>query len=641
MRRWGLTLTTLLAGALVPAHADYIRITYNLSAGKNNVAGGGLGGIGGGAGLGGFQGAGGGAPPGVPGIRPPGGGGIGGFKGGGGAPGMPPGGPPGAPPGARGPTGPSKLLNLIDDDDKALRASLVVEYSLSNKRLRLFDQQRQLQEFPVIVHKWGRTGLTTTTDLKVEVIPADGEKLPTVEQRLKARRKELLNDPKNPEKILELAEWTLTHGRNDDFAKLMEELAQVKPDDPAVKAFQEVQKNLSLKVKGPDGSAVWKDRLGNYKVRHKDHYTILFNSASADSPEVDRYFALLEDNYRSFFYWFALKGKVLTPPSYPLLVVLVSTPDEFQVQRKVFDDLPVMGDGFYAKRDNLIVISAQRLDEAYAALQAATKDIWAEGWDKELLLQGKGKSGRLPQDVVKNQMLALLLKGLQEESMRATASSEGSRQLAVATGLLPRTVAVPEWIQFGLASFFETPAGAFWPGTGAPHWKYLPRFQRWEEQKQLDPSMDALRAVVTDRYFRQAGGTPEHEFVSRFLRLANVGGTQQALMTKAHTMSWSLVYFLAQKRFDGLMRYFEELNKQPRDVELDEETLMACFARALDLVDASNPNQPNPNKLAALAKEWYQYIHYTPLEVKEALDDGAKKPSKRPGRPNPRDKGAK
>jgi hypothetical protein len=668
MRRWGLALTVVLGGALVPAHAEYIRITYNLGvakgAGQGGAAGlggaGGLGGIPGGAGaggaggLGGFVGRGGGAGGGFMGV-----GGAGGFKGfgGGGPPGAPGfgirgGGPPGA--GAPPARGPADLLDFTDDDT-ALKASLVLEYSISKKRLRLFDQTRIPQEFPVMIHKWGRTGLTATPDFKLEFLPppGEGEKLPTVEKRFKDRRKEMLNDPKNPEKLQELAEWALTHGltvkemdnngkvvHDNEFAKVMEELAQVKPEDPAVKAFKKVQADLDRRVKPNDEASKWKERLGNYKVYSSRHYTILYNSPTTEPPEVVRYATFFEDNYRNFFYWFAMKGKALTTPGHAMLVVLVNTPEEFQIQHHVFDDLPMMGDGFYAKRDALLMVSAVRLDEPYAALLTSTKDLWSNGWDRTDLLNGKGRGGHLPQDVIKNQMLALLLKGMQEESMLATASSEGTRQLAVATGLLPRNVAVPEWIQFGLGSFFETPTGAFWAGTGAPHWKYLPRFQRWEEtkSKELDPPSDALRHVVTDGYFHQAGVPPEEELVSRFIRLDHLktGATPKGL-TKAHTMSWALTYFLAQKKFDGLLRYFDELNQLPRDLELDEETLMGCFARAFDLADAANPNKPESTKFANFAKEWYQFIHYTPLEVKEALDDGQKKPGKRkPGAKDPK-----
>src|SRR5262249_4243964 len=160
-------------------------------------------------------------------------------------------------------------------------------------------------------------------------------------------------------------------------------------------------------------------------------------------------------------------------------------------------------------------------------------------------------------------------------------------QLASSTGLLPRNVEVPRWIQFGLGSYFETPKGAYWPGIGAPSWRYLVRWKLGEEAKTLEQHPeDALRTVVTARYFRHASAPTDQN-----LRLPR-------------TMSWSLTYFLAERKTEGLMRYFEELNNMPRDIEFDDGALLACFGRALDLMDLSSPNQVDSGKLGRLANEW-------------------------------------
>ncbi len=86
-------------------------------------------------------------------------------------------------------------------------------------------------------------------------------------------------------------------------------------------------------------------------------------------------------------------------------------------------------------------------------------------------------------------------------------------------------------------------------------------------------------------------------------------------------MAWSLTYFLAEKKTDGLFRYFAELNNMPRDLEFDDAALLACFGRAFDLMDSASPTQVNPGKLSKLANEWYQFIHYTNLEASEAYND--------------------
>src|SRR5207244_97163 len=102
------------------------------------------------------------------------------------------------------------------------------------------------------------------------------------------------------------------------------------------------------------------------------------------------------------------------------------------------------------------------------------------------------------------QTLVLVEKAAQTEAERATISHAATRQLLFATGLLPRHVDVPEWIQYGLSSFFETPAGAFYPGVGLPSWTNLLKFKYYNAKKRLRPSGDVLLRVVADKYFRTA-----------------------------------------------------------------------------------------------------------------------------------------
>ena len=46
--------------------------------------------------------------------------------------------------------------------------------------------------------------------------------------------------------------------------------------------------------------------------------------------------------------------------------------------------------------------------------------------------------------------------------------------------------------------------------------------------------------------------------------------------------AWALTYFLAQQKLTGLQAYFKELSKMPRDIDLDDKALIACFARAMN-----------------------------------------------------------
>ena len=49
-------------------------------------------------------------------------------------------------------------------------------------------------------------------------------------------------------------------------------------------------------------------------------------------------------------------------------------------------------------------------------------------------------------------------------------------------------------------------------------------------------------------------------------------------------MAWSLTYFLAHRKLGndrfGLIRYYRELARMPRDLEFDGDSLVLLFARA-------------------------------------------------------------
>src|SRR5205814_2459073 len=130
------------------------------------------------------------------------------------------------------------------------------------------------------------------------------------------------------------------------------------------------------------------------------------------------------------------------------------------------------------------------------------------------------------------------LKALEEDAEVAAVSHEGTRQLIAASKLLPRTVAAPEWVEFGMASLFETPKGAAWPAVGRPsstlddQYSYLAKFKQLAKAKKKELPVDALKSVVTDGYFHQAARAAKDK--------------QKSALIKARTLSWSLTYFLSQ-----------------------------------------------------------------------------------------------
>jgi hypothetical protein len=466
-----------------------------------------------------------------------------------------------------------------------------------------------LDRFLKFQHQWGKTGLYNAGDIQWRKFD-----VPPVDARYKAR-KEVLKE-KTPENLRELARWVLNNGKVDEFPKIMDDLASVDPDDSAVVAYKKVKTDMDRKITKDDPAAYyWQNKLGNYKVKLDSdkypHYVLLYPSSSAksDAPEVENRLKRLEENYRAFFYWFALKGKALPVPDQRLVAILVDKPEEYQDYRKAFDNIVSADDGFYARRENLVFFSATPLDEGYDALDKSMKDLWQGKWKRSALIDGSYTKGVDPQadavTIVRNQVKTLLLQALESESELAAVSHDGTLQLASVTGLVPRAVSAPEWVQFGTGSFFETPKGAWWQGTGAPSHLYLKKFKDWEKNKKLDtPAETTLKKVITDEYFREA-------------RKLN----QDAAWMKARTMTWALTYYLAEQHLDKLVDYYQQLGNLPRDMEFDEEILTGCFARAFKLGDKDNPNQPRSEALKGLAKDWYDYMSQVQLENGQALKE--------------------
>src|SRR5205807_595207 len=112
---------------------------------------------------------------------------------------------------------------------------------------------------------------------------------------------------------------------------------------------------------------------------------------------------------------------------------------------------------------------------------------------------------------------------------------------------------------------------------------------------------ETLRKVVTDGYLRDAARSKD-----------------PAVERKAHAATWALTYFLMQTRPDGVLRYYKELSKQPRDVELDADTLLGCFARAFDLVDSGK--NVDARKVDDLGNQWDQFMKDTKFEFEDEVN---------------------
>ncbi|MFN4261155.1 MAG: DUF1570 domain-containing protein [Gemmataceae bacterium] len=459
-------------------------------------------------------------------------------------------------------------------------------------------------------HRWGKTHLYG--DDKV-IMVARGEHLlpiPSIEKEWEAKQKELMGDS-TPEKRFEVAEWALNRGQLDKFIDMMAELVKTPSNRPdiqaAIQAYQQIHPRLQNPLPRDEAIVQFWMKQGCEPSDLRFHYTILFDGPSKDNSTLYRYAGHFEHIFQSYYYWFAFQGQVLPLPARRLPVLIVERPEDFERHRKVLFNRPLQSDGFFARRDNVVVVSLTRLDEPFEALvQYNNQELWKQGWNMQLLLAGKGDGfpammvPALVPDFLSRlhraQMLALMQRALQDEGERATVTREAVGQLVAASGLLPRNVMAPAWIQHGMANVFETPKGALWTGVGHTSWVYRLGYNECVMQGLLSDPAQALERVVTDYYFQAGQSEPE-------------------AATTGQSLAWALTYFLAQRKIDGLLRYFQELSQLPRDLEFDDSVLLGCFLRAFDLYDAQQADGIDRQKLRQLAQEWHQYINSTPPPI--------------------------
>lgn len=502
--------------------------------------------------------------------------------------------------------------------------------SLSSAQLRALRNNKPIQ----INHKWGTSVLQPETGIDIIVMEAGKKVFPSVLKRFLARNQEarkdggitvdlLLDYSPNPQ--AGPAKFALEHGMLKEFREGMAEVEKLDPNNPKVKALRKIEKAMAQPITKPDSSAQWKQRLGVRDSRQSDHYVLLHSPGVADA-EINSRLKSLEDSYKAFFYWFAFncdkdgdiayvpKGKkdALLVPDHRLVSVLTAREEEFKKDHKVFDNAMLVADGFTSRRDNLGVFSSERLDQQYKALSDYCGPQFQIFGRNDLLKNVKSPKAQTKTRREFNiaSTLALMMRSLEADSEVATVTHEAPRQLLSAIGLTQRNVVAPEWLQFGMGSFFETGKAAPWGGAGGPNWIYLQEYKERSKRKmagRMDKPLDALKGVVSDRYFR-----------------ATNNGQDESALLKARTMAWSLTYFLAHRKLGndayGLMRYYRELAKMPRDLDFDDESLLQLFARSFNCLDA-RAEKVDEAKLTQLAEEWHRFIDLTPLEGEEVVKD--------------------
>jgi hypothetical protein len=582
-------------------------------------------GFGGGKGmLGGMPG--GGFAGGMPAGGMPAAGGMGGFAGGMPAAGGMPGGgfAGGGPMGPMGPVSPdmNNQFGAQGEVDPDISSHIVVAIvELKNTIKPVPGSYNTIYEAD---HYWGRKGRFPLSD-KIEYKPV--RMLPNIKEYKKIYGKDLL-DANDPSRLVQAATWALCHGLMKEFHNAMTALTKADAKHPAVVNYLRVRADLKRAPDRDDPATqgILNDLKGEqYKVVTSEagHYGLLTKS---DGPQhqaaLKRRLARFEEAFESFFYWFALQENAQQPvvPNHRLYAVLVDSREDFQRLHADWGSQPMVADGFTPRRNNLIIVAARRMDENFTTFDKNVQMLFGKIHRDDFVSGAVWDRPDAKRDVAAIsgiQVLAVMQKALEEEGEKASISHEATRQLLYASGMLPRLVNVPEWAQFGLASFFDTPHGALYTGVGLPSWSNLVAFKYFRKTNKLGTKSEALIRTISDRNFRDAA-----KFELEQKDVPEKDKKEKQLQDKhdiARGTAWALAYYLLhEKKLPELARYTAELSNLPRDLELDEATLLGCFARAFGLSDAKDPRRLDPRKVSQFADAWFSFMDGVNLEVRDA-----------------------
>jgi hypothetical protein len=401
--------------------------------------------------------------------------------------------------------------------------------------------------------------------------PTDFHMLPNVVHRFEALRTEIKN--KMPPK--ELAEWALTHGLVGKFVETMDKwvMDETAKTDPVAVNYLAIKAKLHDKMDDGDSPSKWVKRLETkaFKRETSEHYLALYNDDKY-KVEVKSRLDRLEDIFKTFYYWNALQGNVLPVPRERLLVVINAlAEDNFRAVNDGGKDRlsKRYEDGFFARREGILYLDLCR-EPNFEKLRSFVNNKLDNKKTIEAFLKDR------PFPSVPGQpdlfALALAVKVLEADAERMTVSHHGARQLFYASGLLPRYVVAPEWIQYGVGSYFETPLGSPWTSPTAPSSLHL-KIAVELLSKTGTNTGEILKQIVNDGYFREAASL-------------SVETEAAVALSKARALSWALTYYLLKKEPTRFRAYREELEKMPRDLALDADTQLGCFARAIGAVDS-------------------------------------------------------
>jgi len=357
---------------------------------------------------------------------------------------------------------------------------------------------------------------------------------------------------KNIEDYLEAARQALKRGLLKEFYECCSAAYKIDPKNLTLLRLIEARKL----VKQPlgDSSEVVKNlreatALPTLKVEVSAHYVLLHDTGDAKvgrkrQTRAETRIELLETVYEAYFMKFAMDGVVLEPPKEHMMILLFGEEKTFLRYATLLSPELKMAAGFWSPKDNIGVFYDQGTSRMMKVLTEIAKDMQK---DKQ-----KYRGTAVSKDFAQlANSLDLLIKVAKEEADIEVVSHEATHQLAGNTGIMPRDKIGARWAHEGLASYFETPAGAGWGGIGAVNQTRLADYHIISR----DPKRTPLELVVSDGLFYVA--------------------TTQEEAVEAYGQAWALTYFLMETRFNKLIEYYKKSTEF--DIEASPQLRIDAF----------------------------------------------------------------
>lgn len=393
-------------------------------------------------------------------------------------------------------------------------------------------------------------------------------------------------DEKNSKELLNLGRQALKYGFVNAFYRAAEAILEFEPKNERAQLILKVRERTARPIPRSEKLAQeFREQIPQSKMKFVEspHFLVLHdlkgrstevrdvNARRKLKTRIEERIDLMEKVYEAFYAFFASHGVELNVPKQRMKVALFDEHADFaEVAREIEPLAYRFIDGFWSKQSNISHFYEHGSAPEYQALQRFARFLRTAA---EIAVQTRDPARAEIMQFAKS--LDLMIDIKQENEDVKVLTHELAHQIAANSGLLPRDKPVPQWVHEGLATYFESANEASWAGIGAVDEDRLEMFRTATNKR----SLSHVNNIASNGIFTKS------ETVGQAVR--------------AYGLSWALTYYLMEKDFDRLMRFYAMLEVLPPGLRLADD---AMYRR---IFDEAFP----PSERAAMDREFHAYMN--------------------------------